>query len=235
MEDRIKKTYDEMCQISNINVDNLTTIYNANRNYFSPEIIDLIVGLGTKTVLTFVDLLNYSRLASLSMFSKFITAHTEDDTYRQYHSVISEYLRSISLYKKINFNTLRNSVMFWLRCKMEQPNIAQISPTQCRASIKSTYKPFVGSQTSASNDLLSKLNNQIEQLKRTQLCSFNYVPRSTTVNVSSTNLLSNVVNKLIHLQTLMNREASNQNIKISAFLDIVPISSKTNKVLGILN
>lgn len=227
MEDVIKQTYEEMIGIPNIDTNTLEVMYKANRNYFSPELIDLFVKLGNKTSLNFIDLVMYSQVTNLSIVKQFATAtSTDDDLYKKWQIVLSEYLKAISFYKKISFITLRNNVLFWLRSKMEQPNLSIMSPKNCKVSIKSTYKPFTGSQASVANDLLVKIHDQINQLRNAQTIAFSYTPRTSSVTVTPTNIMNSIVNKTVNLQLLMNREAMLQNIKISPFLDIVTGSSK---------
>lgn len=234
VEDKTKQTYDEMLKCSVGDPTALHNIYMANRNFMNPDTIDAIVLLGSKRSFTFSDFTKFSRLMALPTFEAFSTATPGDDQYMQLYSVICEYLKAIAVYRKKNFSTLRQNVMFWLRSKIEQPVANTMNPTSCRVNVKSSFKPEEGTQITVYNDLVRKATEQAKALSTATVHTFNYTPRSASVQMLPHTIVQGLVTKIVNMQTSMKREASAQNLKIPPFLDIIP-SSKLGGELNVRN
>lgn len=211
--------YNNILKIKNVNVSILTELYNQNPGYFSPRVILMIEHLGTKKTFNFGHFIIFSNLSKLALFKNIIESSCHDEQRDINVNIMKEYIRAICMYKQWSNNSIINSVLFWLLSKFEQPVSFNMTPSRCKVSIKSTYKPL--EVQSITGDVISRCTEQMESLRNSKLQQFTYTSKSCQIENLPNNIINGVVNNLINLQITMNREAQSQNIKIKPFIDIV--------------
>lgn len=193
----------------------------------SPDVVDAVTTIGTKRTFTVGEFAKcFSKIMTLPAFESFANSTPGDEQYVHLQSILCEYLKAVSAYKNKNFAHFKNSIFFWLRSKVEQPITNTMNPTTCRVNVKSSYKPEEGAYVTVFNDLVRKSTEQVNMLANANVYQFQYTPRSASVQMLPHSTLNGIVSNLVNLQTVMNREALAQNLKLPPFLDIVPMRTE---------
>lgn len=201
--------------------ETLQILHDANRNYFNPSVINMIVELGSKSSIAFIDFVKYSVIMELPIFSNFAQYSQMDDAYHNTLSTLNVYFKAIALLHNVSYATIRQNVLFWIRSKVEQPINTSIAPKHCRVTVKSTYRPEESQYVTVYQDLIRKSTDQIKALANVSPQVFHYTPKNAPVSMMPNNVMNGIVSNLINLQTLMTREALAQNTKLPPFLDLV--------------
>lgn len=222
-QDRTKQIFEELLKCGVGDANTLKNIYKANRNYMSPDVIDAIVTMGTKRTFTVSEFAKcFSKIMSLPVFEMYSNCTPGDERHNHLQAVLCEYLKALSAYKHKNFAHFKNNIFYWLKSKIEQPITNTMNPTVCRVNVKSSYKPEEGAYVTVFNDLVRKSTEQVNLMANATVHPFHYTPRTASVQMLPHTTLHGIVSNLVNLQTVMNREALAQNMKLAPFLDIVP-------------
>lgn len=194
-------------------------LYMQNPSYFSPAVIRCIEFLAKTKKFNLAQFANVAKLLQLNLFKNVIesTCHSEENEINI--RILKDYLRAICFYRHLPLGSVHYSVLFWLCAKFEQPVSFNMTPSQCRVTVKSTYRPTEGANVTA--DVLSRCTEQMESLRNSDVINYTYTPKTCQVENLPNNIINGVVSNLLNLQTVMNREAQSQNLKLNPFLDIV--------------